>query len=225
MNMRRLCHARAPLAAQAAAASSGDKPRASPGGDRAASPSGAAAASRAAGAGSSSPDLPAQARLFLALWPAPGETAELVRHLAQWRWPAGASLVRHECLHLTLHFIGALERRRLAEVSAGLRVPSEDFALPLSLATIWPRGIAVLQTTSLPEPLVRLHGRLAEALRVLGLPVEARDFRPHVTLARRASGAVAPVAAPPLYWQVGGYVLVESLRGAGAGYVIRERYG
>ncbi len=174
-------------------------------------------------------DLPAQARLFLALWPAAGEHAQLLQYQQQWSWPRGASPVRPERLHLTLHFIGPLERRRIAAVSSGLRVPFMPFTLQLSHAEVWPRGLVVLRASALPAPLAQLHAELGRALQALALPVEARAFRPHVTLARRAAGATLPAtatppAAWPLCWPVDGYVLVESLPGAGGGYRILRRY-
>lgn len=174
-------------------------------------------------------DLPAQARLFLALWPAAGEHAQWLQYQRQWSWPRGASPVRPERLHLTLHFIGALARRRIAAVSNGLQVPFMPFTLQLSHAEVWPRGLVVLRASALPAALAQLHAELGRALQALALPVEARAFRPHVTLARRAAGATppataSPAAAWPLCWQVDGYVLAESLPGAGGGYRILQRY-
>jgi 2'-5' RNA ligase len=78
---------------------------------------------------SSSPDLPTQARLFLALWPDAGEYAQLLRHLQQYAWPRGASPVKPDRLHLTLHFIGQVARQRLAELGDGLQVAMTPFEL------------------------------------------------------------------------------------------------
>jgi 2'-5' RNA ligase len=72
-----------------------------------------------------------------------------------------------------------------------------------------------------PAALEILHARLAETLRALGLPVEARPFRPHLTLARKAAGAVAPAAAPDIRWPVAGYSLVQSA----GGYRTLRHYG
>lgn len=165
------------------------------------------------------------ARLFLALWPAPDERVRLVEHREQWSWPRAASLVAHDRIHLTLHFIGPVERARVAEVSAALNVPVQPFVLEMARAEVWPRGVAVLRPTQIPEQLTRLRADLGEALGELDLPLEARPWRPHVTLARRATGAVAPLDSQPLCWRVDGYVLVESLLGAGGGYRIQQHYG
>ncbi|HRD90784.1 MAG TPA: RNA 2',3'-cyclic phosphodiesterase [Accumulibacter sp.] len=163
-------------------------------------------------------------RLFLAIWPSPAAHAQLLDHQRRWSWPPGAAPVAAERLHLTLHFIGSLPRRRMDEVGAGLQVAIEPFELVLDRAEIWPHGLVVLRATSPTAALQRLHGRLGEALQALGLNPERRRFRPHVTLARRATGSIPPLASVALRWQVSSYTLVESLAGAATGYLVRRRY-
>lgn len=162
------------------------------------------------------------ARLFLAIWPAGDEVAALDDYQRRWSWPASASRVRSERIHLTLHFLGAVPRPRLPEVGAGLAVALAPCELALTRAAIWPRGLAVLLAPEVPGPLGDLHARLGEALRALGLPTERRAFLPHVTLARSAAGALPPGDPPALRWRVGCYTLVETV--AGGGYEIRQRY-
>lgn len=153
------------------------------------------------------------ARLFLALWPSPAVRRGLAAQQAQWAWPAGAALTPAVKLHATLHFIGAVPAARVAEVTQGLQVHAPRFELMLDSAELWPNRCAVLCASQLPAPLVRLHGALAQALRALDLPAEARPFRPHVTLARQAAGAVAPTPLAALRWPVRGYALVQSVGG------------
>jgi len=163
----------------------------------------------------------ATTRLFLALWPDP-----LLRHLlTQWRdawtWPKGASPVHADKLHVTLHFLGALPSERLPELLEGLAVPFEPFRLDLDRATVWHNGIAVLEPDTTPPGLAGLHARLSDALVALGLQPEARRYRPHVTMARRATGATVPAAGPPVAWDVPGYALVESKNGI---YTVLRHY-
>ena len=74
----------------------------------------------------------------------------------------------------------------------------------------------MLEASQVPAPLADLHARLGEALQRLEVPVETRRYRPHVTLARKASGAQP--APAPVRWQAGpGFALVQSLPG-GRGY-------
>jgi 2'-5' RNA ligase len=90
-------------------------------------------------------------------------------------------------------------------------------------ATSWPGGIAVLELAA-PPGLLQLHGSLADVLRTLDWPVEARPFRPHVTFARHAQGAQPPREMPALpAWTVDqGYVLARSV--PGHGYEVLQTY-
>ncbi len=152
-------------------------------------------------------------RLFLALWPDPALRHQLKEWRDAWAWPKGASPVHPDKLHVTLHFLGALPSERLPEFLEGFAVPFEPFQLVLDHAALWHNGIAVLEPSAPPAELPALHRRLSGALAGLGLAPEARAYRPHVTMARRAGGAVAPPAGPPVLWQANGYALVESKSG------------
>lgn len=164
------------------------------------------------------------ARLFLALWPDEPATLQALRGWqAAVLWPASARPTVAANLHLTLHFIGAVPRTRLAEVADALTVPAVTTSLTLSAWAVWPNGVAVLCPAEVPAALVDLHARLAERLRALQLPVDSRPWRPHATLARRAVGAAwnGP-PPPPVTWPVRqGHVLAESA----GGYHLLRRYG
>ena len=161
-------------------------------------------------------------RLFFALWPDPA-----MRHLLQerrdaWGWPKGATPVPADKLHVTLHFLGGQPGERLQEFLDGLKVPFEPFRLELATATVWHNGIAVLEPAPAPPELLALHARLSDALVALGLRPEARPYRPHVTMARRATGAAVPAGFAPVAWDVNGYALVESRNGV---YTVLRQYG
>ena len=175
---------------------------------------------RSVNAGPASPAASsATRRLFLALWPSAAARQALATRAGAWTWPAGARPVAPARLHATLHFIGPVPAARLDEVAAGLAVPLEPVWIVFDRAEVWPGpAVAVLEATQAPEALGALHQRLAQALRGLGLPVEPRPWRPHVTLARHARGAIAPAAPTPVRWRVSGYRLVESVPGPGGGY-------
>jgi len=153
-------------------------------------------------------------RLFLALWPEPGVRHLLTEWRDAWNWPKGASPVHADKLHVTLHFLGGVPSERLPALLEGFAVPFDPFRLDLTHAALWHNGIAVLEPDATPPGLANLHARLADALAALGLQPEARRYRPHVTMARRAGGATVPQEGPPVSWDVGGYALVESKNGA-----------
>lgn len=153
-------------------------------------------------------DAPDRARLFIALWPDADVRAALHAVSTQWRWQPGAAPVPADRLHLTLHFLGDVPRERIAALRAALAVPVTPCVLTLDRAALWRGGVAVLEPITVPAPLVELHLALGTALRLLGVAIETRPWRPHVTLARRARADVPRIA--PLAWPVRGHALVES---------------
>jgi 2'-5' RNA ligase len=165
------------------------------------------------------------ARMFVALWPGQSVRAAL----CEWRdgvvWPASASPTRTEQLHVTLHFLGSVERERVPELALGLDVGMAPFELEFGHAEIWPGGIAVLAPDLAPAPLLALHGALGAALERLGMTPETRPYRPHVTLARRAGALKSAIVGPPIRWQVDGYALMESKVGNGSEYGVVRAYG
>jgi 2'-5' RNA ligase len=165
----------------------------------------------------------ATTRLFLALWPDPAVRAALRDWRDAWSWPPSATPVPTDKLHLTLHFLGNLPSLMVPDLVRGLAVPFSPFELSFGEAKLWPHGIAVLEPANEPEPLLALHAALGQALLGLGLQPEERKFRPHVTMARRAAGALVPVQGRAIDWKVDGYALVESTPGQG-GYTVCQRY-
>ncbi len=152
-------------------------------------------------------------RLFLALWPDARVRRKLAARRDGFAWPPAAAPVANDRLHLTLHFIGDVPVARVTDLRAALQVPTTPFELVLDRVEAWSGGLVVLRASIVPEPLAALHAGLEKALRTAALPVEHRRFRPHVTLARRASGVPLP-ALHPMRWAVTGYALVRSRPGA-----------
>ncbi len=164
-------------------------------------------------------------RMFVALWPDQRVRDALVAWRDGTAWPAAASPTRTEQLHVTLHFLGNVARERIAELAAGLDVGFDPFELELGHPEIWPGGIAVLAPDVVPAPLRALHGALGDALVKLGMTPEARPYKPHVTLARRAGSLRTPISGPPVRWQVDGYALMRSKVGSGSEYGVVQAYG
>lgn len=150
------------------------------------------------------------ARLFVGLWPGAAVRDALEAQRRAWVWPPAASLIPPECLHLTLHFLGAVKRERLAELVQWLGVRFEPIELALALNEVWSGGVAVLRPATTPAGLQALNARLGRALQAFGASTALERLVPHVALARRALGAVPPVEAVPLRWLADRYVLVES---------------
>jgi 2'-5' RNA ligase len=99
-----------------------------------------------------------------------------------------ARWVPREQLHLTLRFIGDVEGSRFLDVRDELlNVRSAPFDLRLrGLGHFPPRGRPHVLWAGIEKSpaLEALHGRVESVLVRAGLPPEARNFAPHVTLAR-----------------------------------------
>jgi len=154
-------------------------------------------------------------RLYLAIWPDRDTQNRLQSMGHTWTWPPGAVVTRPEALHLTLHFLGDVADQRIPELIQGLQVPVRPFDLLLSRHQLSDSGIAVLKPNSIPAELKVLHAWLDETLHGLGMPTKHRTYRPHVTFARNAAGAIPPTTQQiqPVLWHVNGYALVKSDHG------------
>lgn len=157
---------------------------------------------------------PATRRLFLALWPDEAARAAIAAWRDAWSWPPGARLVAPDQWHLTLHFLGAVPTARIPSLADALAIEAAPCAVLLGQPATWHGGIAVLGTDEIADGLAALRARLADVLRDAGLAVEVRPWRPHVTLARRAAGGVAPDPRSPgldaVRWTAERHALVVS---------------
>lgn len=99
-----------------------------------------------------------------------------------------ANWVPDDQLHLTLRFIGEVDRFQFEEIATALtEVQLDPFDLVLEgVGTFPPRGTPKVLWVGLEksEPLQQLHRRVDSALHQAGVPPEGRKFSPHITLAR-----------------------------------------
>ncbi|WP_418315621.1 RNA 2',3'-cyclic phosphodiesterase [Piscinibacter sakaiensis] len=153
---------------------------------------------------------PTTARLFIALWPDDAVRATLAACRNRFELPSHARPVSDAKLHLTLHFLGSVATERIGELADALQIPSARFELRLEQIDCWAGGLTVLRPRRSPAALMQLHADLAACLQRLAMPLEARHFRPHVTLARRHAGCDKQLLDEPIRWPVDGHVLVQS---------------
>lgn len=170
-------------------------------------------------------------RLFVALeLPLPVRDALL----AAMGGVAGARWQTDEQLHLTLRFIGEVDRHQAADITAALgrvRVPPFQMALA-GIGTFDRRGrVDTLWVGVTPQAEVTaLAKRVDAALARVDIAPETRTFLPHITVARfgRDMGNIGGFPALPLPttpFTVAGFALWESRLGHdGADYRVIERY-
>ncbi|HSW08791.1 MAG TPA: 2'-5' RNA ligase family protein [Aquabacterium sp.] len=161
---------------------------------------------------------PPHRRCFIALmlptsaWPA----LEAARAL--WRWPAAVRPLSGPDLHMTLHFIGDLAVAQPDALSAALSgVTMRPLQVAIDAPALWNNETAVLTGVASPE-MGALHDAVGRALAGTGLPVDARRWRPHVSLARSARGAIVPAVPTPVSWQATGLALACASGGGAQRY-------
>ena len=123
-------------------------------------------------------------RLFVAIRPPEDIRDPLVDAMEdspELRW------VGDENLHLTLRFIGEVERPLADDIAAALsRIRSERFELRIAGVGIFERrnGGALWAGIQPREPVATLAAKVERACVAAGLEPERRAFHPHITLAR-----------------------------------------
>lgn len=172
-------------------------------------------------------------RLFVALRPSPTMRAallDLCHGIERARWQEDAQL------HLTLRYIGPVERTVAEDVATalyGVRAAAPVLALAgVGGFEARGHGRAVWAGVTPHDAVAALHRKIDRALVAIGLPPEGRAFHPHITLARlnAASGPLdgflathAGLSGPPERFDR--FVLYESeLTRDGALYEPVERY-
>jgi 2'-5' RNA ligase len=74
-----------------------------------------------------------------------------------------------------------------------------------------------------PHELSELVDRLKSALSGLGLEIESRAYRPHVTLIRKLPKPFDQSEIEPIHWPVNSFSLVESRASHGASEYIQSK--
>ncbi|HYI48652.1 MAG TPA: RNA 2',3'-cyclic phosphodiesterase [Allosphingosinicella sp.] len=172
-------------------------------------------------------------RLFVAIRP-PSAIRSLL--LAAMGGIGGARWQSEEQLHLTLRFIGEVNRHRAGDIHAalgGVHHPPFEIALN-GIGAFGRRGFAdAVWAGVIPhEPLRALHKKVDAALARVGVAPDERAYLPHITLARlkRSSGHVGNLlesagglTSPP--FAIDHFALFESdLTAEAAVYSVVERY-
>jgi 2'-5' RNA ligase len=172
-------------------------------------------------------------RLFVAIHP-PREIRE--RLIGLMGGVAGARWQSEDQLHLTLRFIGEADRHLTCDIDAALgAIHHPGFALSLhGLGAFERRGRPeILWAGVAPaEPVKTLHNKIDQALALVGVEPDRRAFAPHITLARlkpsagpihHLLGEAGGLTGAP--FPVDSFSLYESeLTPSGAVHSILERY-
>jgi 2'-5' RNA ligase len=148
----------------------------------------------------------------------------------------GARWIEPEDYHVTLRFIGDIDRTSAEEIASMLvRINRKPFEVTVQgLASFGgkkPR--AVVASVQPTRPLLELQGELERLMQRLGLGPDARKFTPHITLARLRDVSAQDVADylslrgyyPTKVFTASRFVLFSSRASTGGGpYVVEDSY-
>ena len=165
-------------------------------------------------------------RVFFALWPDASTRCALAAAAAALPLEHGRA-VRDDNLHLTVHFLGEVDRPTLAALRDAARtVRAPAFELDIAVAGWWPASkVAWLAPREVPDGLVELIAGVRLAARASGLALAETHYQPHVTVARKLVREPAPAAAFSVAWKVREFALVASRTDPdGARYSVLEQW-
>jgi 2'-5' RNA ligase len=126
--------------------------------------------------------------------------SQLAADLAPLRkeWPS-VQWVHPEDFHLTLRFMGGLQREAMARLLAEVQnwtLPFTPFPLDLQGVRTFPphrdRGVLWIDLGTIWPELIELQQRIEEKVQSLGFEPERRAYTPHLTIARFRGGDAEP---------------------------------
>lgn len=168
-----------------------------------------------------------RARVFFALWPDAGTRGRLAQAAQRLQATCGGRILKPDNIHLTLVFLGDVDRTRLDALraaAAGATAPRHTLLLD-RFGWFRRNRVAWAGPAQMPPALPQLVHRLEQVLRQECFSFDARAFEAHITLARRADCKEVPTLPEPIPWPVSEFVLVESELGErGSTYTIIGRW-
>lgn len=132
-------------------------------------------------------------RLFVAFRPPPPIRRACLDAMED--GPPGWAWQDNDQLHVTLRYIGEVERPLADDVASALisvQAPPVELALTGVGWFDQGRSGSLFARCGPTQPLAALHKKIDRALVRAGLEPERRAYLPHITLARRRSGAIDP---------------------------------
>jgi len=165
-------------------------------------------------------------KLFFALWPTDDiRTVLEAASRSVLRTSSGRAVpARH--YHVTLAFLGDQPAEQVDRLTAMASVAPPAFELVLDRLGHWRRSqVLWIGPRECPAGLTVLVGQIRTKLEVLGISHDRRDFRPHLTLARKVRTLPELEAPPAVHWPVSDFVLVESVAAPdGPAYEVIHRF-
>ncbi len=151
------------------------------------------------------------ARLFFALWP-DEETRTQLNQVAQQFKNENIQLTKSNNLHITLAFLGEVsEDDQQALKQRVSKITGEVFDIELTRVGWWKKPqILWIGTTHTPKHLLTLVKSIKKCVKQQGFKPDQREYKPHVTIARKVKQVIVPKETFHIPWQVNSFALVIS---------------
>lgn len=167
------------------------------------------------------------ARVFFALWPEALAQRALHTLAMEFQSRCEARAMAADTLHMTLLFMGEIERACLPRlIQTADKVSAPAFGFILERISFWQHNrIAYAAPLEKISALDQLVTALQQKLIAAGFWFDNHEFNPHVTLLRRVGHALESQAITPIKWWVDSFVLVESvMTDRGVSYQVLQKW-
>ena len=151
-------------------------------------------------------------RLFFALWPDNAVRGRLAEVAGLLPMNTGRR-VPPDNFHITLVFLGNVQEQVVPELAAAAeRLRQTGFSLQIDRCGWWKRAkVAWLAPATTPALLLDLVEQINLLSRMAGLPVDKRDYNPHLTVARKVTRPLTNLTFEPIQWGIKDFHLIESV--------------
>ena len=152
-------------------------------------------------------------RLFIGLELSDEVRASLAEASEVWKTTARAHFHEPDRYHMTLAFLGDVDRERVPLLENTMRrVDWRPFAIESGAPGSFASGALYYGVREPCPGLYAAYRAVADALRADGWPYDDKPFRPHITVARQAKACGAPPLLTPWRQEVRYLTLFESAR-------------
>jgi len=156
-------------------------------------------------------------RVFFALWPDARQRERLRDVIGSVAKTVEGRMVDRRNWHVTLVFVGAFPENRIPYLlEKAQEIQVEPFRLNFDRLEYWARPrVASLSAATVPHELQELVDSLNAVIADLGLKLEDRNYRPHITVVRNARAFTTERLTQRVQTEWSSFELMESVSGPG----------
>lgn len=166
-------------------------------------------------------------RLFFALWPDEEVVRKIKQHAIKYFSGCQGKILSKDNWHITLAYLGSSDDKTQTCIEEqAAKIKAQPFELSLSTCGFWKKpAVAWLAPLDVPEELRQLALDIQHKLIRCEYKPEDSDYKPHVTLVRKAKQLPSINEIQPISWLVNKFCLVESkTEPEGVNYIVLKTW-